>query len=567
MMAGSENQYDFDRFLRYDEMKTWLTQLEKENPTFVALESIGKSYLGREIILATVTDTSTGAHDTKPAHWIDANIHSTEVTGGVAALYILYYLVQQYRDGDDDAVREALRTRTFYVVPRVNPDGVEAALADSPSFHRSSLRPWPHADAHRWPGLHMRDMDGDGCVRTMRIEDPDGGWAEHPDDPRVMEPVGPLGAPGRRRFLLLAEGEVEAFDGFTVPAPRDPLGLDLNRNFPAGWGPDVTGAGDHPLSEPEAAAVVRAVAARRNVCGYNALHTHGGFVLRPSSTRPDSALPPQDRWVYQRLGAELGNLTGLPTYSVHDDYTFDRASPLSGAADDWAYDHLGVYAWTTELWDAVRAATGAAVPLDAAAGGPTPAQELAVCRWADTHAPGAYAPWRPLDHPQLGRVEVGGADRFRVWQNAPAGPTLRAEAAAGHAEAAVYQALASPRIVIRLADAAPVGAGLWRVRVGVANAGWLPTDVSARARAAGLARPLCVELRGAVPADGAPARARLGQLAGRADLRGGGASGRSGTPERALHSWTVRGAPGDRVTVSAWHERAGRAEAEIVLRE
>jgi hypothetical protein len=40
----------------------------------------------------------------------------------------------------------------------------------------------------------------------MRIEDPDGGWAEHPDEPRVMVPVGPLGAAGRRRFRLAAEG-------------------------------------------------------------------------------------------------------------------------------------------------------------------------------------------------------------------------------------------------------------------------------------------------------------------------------------------------------------------------
>ncbi len=35
--------------------------------------------------------------------------------------------------------------------------------------------------------------------------------------------------------------------------------LDLNRNFPAGWGPKVPGAGDHPLSEPEIDALVRAI--------------------------------------------------------------------------------------------------------------------------------------------------------------------------------------------------------------------------------------------------------------------------------------------------------------------
>jgi len=67
------------------------------------------------------TPGGAGLHD--GTHWIDANIHSTEVTSGVAALYLIQYLVVGY-DGGIDVVVEALRTRTFYVVPRVNPDGL-----------------------------------------------------------------------------------------------------------------------------------------------------------------------------------------------------------------------------------------------------------------------------------------------------------------------------------------------------------------------------------------------------------------------------------------------------------
>ena len=72
---------------------------------------------------AVTTDAGTGAHDTKPAHWVDANIHAIEVTGGVAALHLIHHLVSGF--GSDPTVTEALRTRTFYVAPRVNPDGVE----------------------------------------------------------------------------------------------------------------------------------------------------------------------------------------------------------------------------------------------------------------------------------------------------------------------------------------------------------------------------------------------------------------------------------------------------------
>ena len=145
---------------------------------------------------------------------------------------------------------EALRTRTFYVVPRVNPDGVEAALADSPTLRRSSMRPWPYGDRHQWPGLAQRDIDGDGRILSMRIADPDGAWTEHPDDPRVMTPVPIDGivASGTQRYRMLTEGLVNDYDGFTVPRPNPPEALDMNRNFPAGWGTAVRGSGDHPLS-------------------------------------------------------------------------------------------------------------------------------------------------------------------------------------------------------------------------------------------------------------------------------------------------------------------------------
>ena len=81
--------YNFDRFLRYDEMVEWLNDAARRYPSLLTVESYGKSHLGRNLMLATITDSTTGTHDTKPAHWIDANIHATEVTGGVAALYVI----------------------------------------------------------------------------------------------------------------------------------------------------------------------------------------------------------------------------------------------------------------------------------------------------------------------------------------------------------------------------------------------------------------------------------------------------------------------------------------------
>ncbi len=53
-----------------------------------------------------------------------ANIHSIETTAGVAACYLIHYLLSGFSN-NDPLIVSALQTRTFYGVPRVNPDGVE----------------------------------------------------------------------------------------------------------------------------------------------------------------------------------------------------------------------------------------------------------------------------------------------------------------------------------------------------------------------------------------------------------------------------------------------------------
>ena len=151
----------------------------------------------------------------------------------------------------------------------------------------------------------------------MRVLDPHGAWVEHPDDSRVMIPVdhdkSPLHSSGKivPRYRLLEEGLIENYDGFTIPTPRNPSGLDLNRNFPAGWSKKITGSGDYALSEPEIHSLVKAMSLRTNICGYNAYHTAGGVLLRPSSTKADSDLPPLDLWVWKEVTLHLAPACGL----------------------------------------------------------------------------------------------------------------------------------------------------------------------------------------------------------------------------------------------------------------
>jgi len=102
----------FDRYYTYDEITRLLHEFARERPDLVEVHSLGRSHQGREIWLATVTRLATGPADEKPAFWVDANIHATELSPSSAALHLLHTLTTG--DGSDADITRALDTRAFY---------------------------------------------------------------------------------------------------------------------------------------------------------------------------------------------------------------------------------------------------------------------------------------------------------------------------------------------------------------------------------------------------------------------------------------------------------------------
>jgi hypothetical protein len=123
--------------------------------------------------------------------------------------------------------------------------------------------------------------------------------------------------------------------------------------------------------------------------------------------------------------------------------------------------------------------------------------------------------------------------------------------------------MCSPKLEVLHTSATALADGLWRVEVGIANTGFLPTYVTERARRDRMVLPLVAELSGA-DVVGDTARRDLGQLGGRLDHRF--AYGKhDGTPERTLVAWTVKAAAGSAVSVSVRHQRAGNIDVSITL--
>ncbi len=469
----------FDTYYKYQALSEILSTLAAEHPAIMALSTLGKSHEGRDIPLVILTNQATGPDLEKPGFYVDGNIHATELTASVATLYLVNRLVQSY--GSDAKITRILDEQVVYVVPRLNPDGAEAALADRPRFVRSGTRPYPYAEKQE--GLHEEDVDGDGRILQMRIADPTGDWKVSDRDPRLMVKRAPDDE-GGQYYRLFDEGLLESYDGVMIKPARAFAGLDFNRNFPGQWRPEgeQVGAGAYPGSEPEIRAVVDFMAQHPNIYGALTYHTFSRAILRPYGTKSDDEMDTQDKWVFEAIGERGTELTGYPSVSVYHHFRYHPKEVITGVFDDWLFDHKGIFAYTVELWD-----------LPTAAGVEEKSKDKKFMDWfrkhpaADDHkildfvaqhAPDALVPWYAFAHPQLGPVELGGWNPMYSWRNPPHS-LLEAEVAPQSDFAIAFASLA-PRLRWRDVKVTPLGEDAYHILAVVENAGFLPTYVSQR---------------------------------------------------------------------------------------
>ena len=110
----------------------------------------------------------------------------------------------------------------------------------TPHTLRSSTRRYPYAEDRN--GLHPDDLDGDGRILQMRIEDPNGSWRVSDKDPRVM--VKRVADEfGSKYYSLITEGTINNWDEQDISHAPMRYGLDLNRNFPFDWAPEGRAVG------------------------------------------------------------------------------------------------------------------------------------------------------------------------------------------------------------------------------------------------------------------------------------------------------------------------------------
>jgi murein tripeptide amidase MpaA len=512
-----------------------------------------------------LTNRATGPDSEKPAFWLDGNLHATELTASMAALYAANALLERYQV--DSRATRILDDCAVYIAPRLNPDGAAQALSAQPRFLRSGTRPYP--DTERRDGLHMEDIDGNGRILQMRIADPAGDWTPALEDPRLMIRRRP-DEDGGEYYRVLPEGRIQNYDGHLIRLAPAYQGLDFNRNFPAAWRPEgqQRGAGDFPGSEPEIQAVLRFITGHPNIFGALTFHTYSRAILRPFGDKPDESMDTNDRWIFEAIGARGTEITGYPCVSVYHDFRYHPKEVITGVFDDWLYEHRGVFAYTVELWDLPTAAGIESKskdkrfiewfrthPRD---------DDLLIARFVSEHAPTGLVAWQAFDHPELGPVEIGGWDSLMTWRNPP--PALLEAEIAPMADFVLAFASLAPRLEWRALEAEPLGRG-YLIRAVVENTGFLGTYGSNQAKTAQVVQPVraSIELPEGVRMVGGTPSLELGHLEGRSNKLSTAYYVPSPTDHRAKAEWVVEAPAGTTVSVSITSQRGGTLLRSLTL--
>jgi hypothetical protein len=226
-----------------------------------------------------------------------------------------------------------------------------------------------------------------------------------------------------------------------------------------------------------------------------------------------------------------------------------------------------VFSWTTEFWSPQRQAGLSDYHFTDWIREHPIEDDLKLIEWAKKNYPDAYVDWYEFDHPELGKVELGGWDIINYWFNVPF-DRLEQEVAP-HSDWALFHTLISPLLEVRSLEVEQLGETSFLVRLVLQNSGWLPTNVTEKAleRKAVLDLEVELELPEGARLVGGEMKTEAGQLKGRVEKRSTTwwANDESTTDLTKLE-WVIEARAGTEIGLEARHQRAGTVRRNLTLK-
>lgn len=440
-----------------------LRKIVKAYPNLAKLESIGKSYEGRDLWCIAITDYSKGDAAKKPGMYIDGNIHSNETQGSEFAMYTAWYLTESFND--NIFIKELLADKIFYIVPTINPDARDNFFKNpnNPNSPRSGAVPVDNDMDGLVDEDGYDDLDKDGSIVQMRRLTPNGRFKVDPTNANRMMAVG---ADEKGDYELLGlEGIDNDGDGL-VNEDGAQFEYDPNRDWGWNWQPNniQAGAYKYPFSLPENRAAMEFVMKHPNIAAGQTFHNFGGMILRgPGAAEDLSTYNAADVQVYDVIGKKGEEI--IPGYNYLVVYK-DLYSVFGGELD-WFYGGRGIFTFSNELWTPfLMFNSNAAKDIS----------DEATFRF-DRYLlmKDAFVEWHAYDHPQYGKIEIGGFKKNFTRMH----PGFLMESDAHRNMAfTVYHAYHTPKLEIDTIVEKSFGDGLREVTAIISNKRLMPTHSS-----------------------------------------------------------------------------------------
>jgi hypothetical protein len=507
--GGYHGELDFPiswkRYYSYDEWTKIIHDLQDQYDHLADIQSIGKSRMGRDQYLLTITAESTGNADSKPAMWVDGAIHGNEVNGITCSLYTAWYLLTRY--DYDPFVHDLVNTTTFYILPGLNVDANDSFVRfpNTPNNPREPYRPEDNDGDGLYDEDQTEDVDGDGELSYMYVEDPDGPLKLSADG-RVFVEVADENERVTRFRRIGAEGYDNDGDGRINE--DDIGGPDPNRNFPYGW--TLADGNPYPMSEPETRNVWEFQRVHPNIFASFHFHNTGRLIMfqAPPAVEGGAQRPgggggfrgPQlsfeerlaqlretnqyaqlfERQVAPEYQHDMDVQTAIVTMGARILKNYEPTiGGLSGQAHAATYYMLGAYSYLIELWGSPDFA--------ADENGDGRVSDEETLKWIDTELMGeGWITPHKVNHPDLGEIWIGGSQKKHTQRTPPA-RYIEMEAEK-NSDFVLYCASQFPEVEIGDITFTPEAGNLYWVDVEVKNEKVYPTS-SDRANQLGIATP------------------------------------------------------------------------------
>ncbi len=464
-----------------------LTALEKKGSHVVRLQLLAKSLAGRKIWLAELGTGTDEDRQARPAMLVVAGAEGNDLVGSALVCSWLEGLVATYQD--DPNLARLLETTTIYAVPRLNADAAEHLFGTPKQETRVNGKPRDDDHDALVDEDGPEDLNGDGLITSMRVEDKEGRYILDSEENRLLIEADPLkGEVGRWRYL--SEG---------IDNDRDELwnedgtgGVNFNRNFPFNQDFFATDAGVHPVCEVETRALADFIVRHPNIgivltygMADNLLKTPEEAKKASGRGEPMTAVDADDVLYYRALGEfyreALGldkELEGTSEPGTFSDWMYFHRGRLSLAARPWSPKLAMTLTKDDEVKDKDEEANESEEHADKAKKkkdddkrGKEQREQL---KWFDEHASEAFRPWRPFDHPDFPRqrVEIGGYAPGALT-NPPTG--LLEDLAEAHGRFLTELIGRLPRLGLRQVKCTHLGESIFEIELHIENTGFLPT--------------------------------------------------------------------------------------------